>query len=106
MQIFDLICDFFRNSLLTSQYDYFFYMESDAIPVRKLWMDRIYEEVEFVSEFWVKGSIYRGKSKPLEYCYTLCGCAEHMNGNSFYKLGDPNFNSFLNKLEKNINFDR
>jgi hypothetical protein len=80
-------------------------MESDAIPIRKYWMDRIYEEIEYSSDFWVKGSIYRGPSKPLEYCYSLCGCAEHMNGNSIYKLNDVNFNSFLKLAHSKINFD-
>lgn len=51
----------FRNPELYNHYNYLFYMEPDTVPIRALWMDRIYEEVEFVEDFWVKGSIYRGK---------------------------------------------
>jgi hypothetical protein len=80
-------------------------MESDTVPIRSNWLDRLYYEVAMVPPFWVKGSIYRGPTKPLEYCYSLCGCAEHMNGNSIYRLGDHRFNEFLNKLYNEMNFD-
>lgn len=96
----------FRNHFFTSNYDYLFYMEPDAGPIRSNWLDRIYEEVEFVTDFWVKGSIYRGPTKPKDYCYNLySGCAEHMNGNSIYKLGDPDFNRFLNEIEQEIDLN-
>ena len=80
-------------------------MESDSVPIRKYWLDRVYEDIEFTSNFWVKGSIYRGLSKPLQYCFHLCGCAEHMNGNSIYKLGDATFNQFLNNLFDTIDYN-
>jgi hypothetical protein len=49
----------FRSPTLQA-YDYLFYMEPDTVPIREGWLDKVYEEVEFVDDFWVKGSIYRG----------------------------------------------
>ena len=79
-------------------------MELDTVPIRKLWLDRLYEEVEFSTDFWIKGSIYRGTSKPLDFCYSLCGCAEHMNDNALFKLGDTLFERFLKEVERGISF--
>ena len=79
-------------------------MESDTVPIRNLWLDRLYEEVKYSSDFWMKGSIYRGKSSWNNYCYALCGCAEHINANSLYKLQDPAFNEFLSRVKSKVDY--
>merc|ERR1711916_10649 len=80
-------------------------MEPDTFPIRKLWLEALYEEAAFSgSDFYIKGSIYRGPAEPLAYCYELCGCAEHMNGNAIYKLGDDHLNVFLRSVFRKMDF--
>lgn len=84
--------DVFRKN-----YDYAFIMESDVKPIRPYWLDNVYEHAEYAMEdFWIKGSLYRGLADPKEYCFGIyCGCGDHFNGNSMFRLGDPVFDSFL-----------
>jgi hypothetical protein len=98
---------FFRTidmPALRDNADYFAYMEPDTLPVRALWLDRLYEQVEHGGDFWLKGSLYRGANKPLDYCYTLCGCAEHINGNAIHALHDERYLKFLRSVHRQMDF--
>jgi hypothetical protein len=98
---------FFRTvdlPALRDNADYFAYMEPDTLPVRALWLDRLYEQVEHGGDFWLKGSLYRGANKPLDYCYTLCGCAEHINGNAIHALHDERYLRFLRSVHRQMDF--
>ncbi|KAL6069168.1 hypothetical protein QOT17_007705 [Balamuthia mandrillaris] len=91
----------FKTEFIRGHYDYFFYMESDVRPIRPFWIDKIYEEIEFVPDFFQKGPMYQGIALPADYCYNLyCGCGDHMNGNSVYRLGHPIFDEFLKAAER------
>jgi hypothetical protein len=70
-----------------SEYDYFFYMEPDCIPIRNGWLD-ILQELTFVrlSPFWVQGSIYRGDAQ-VQDVQRL-----HINGNAIYSTADSYYN--------------
>lgn len=93
----------FENKNLSSQYDYFLWMEPDVRPIRSEWADRLLEETyHTLHEKWMTGSIYRGDIKssdgqlPEEY---------HINGNSIYKLGDLEFNEYLKQVRENQGLD-
>lgn len=85
-QFFELI------SRLSHYEDFIFYMETDCIPLRQGWLDAIRELAEGDSESWVIGSYYRGIEK-ISKNFTF-----HLNGNSLYRVGDPEFISFVEKF--------
>lgn len=84
--------------------DYIAYFEPDTLPVRALWLDRLYEQVEHGGDFWLKGSLYRGPNQPLDFCYSLCGCAEHINGNAIHALHDERYVKFLRSVYRQMDF--
>lgn len=76
----------FGMEYFVNHYSHFFMMEPDVRAIRPGWVDQMYLEVFMDgSDFWQKGSV--------RY-YTPQG-DHHLNGNAFYKLGDPQFNCFL-----------
>lgn len=109
---------------LRQRADYIAYFEPDTLPVRALWLDRLYEQVEYGGDFWLKGSLvsawavrlslaangtflasqYRGPNAPLDFCYSLCGCAEHINGNAIHALHDERYVKFLRSVYRQMDF--
>jgi hypothetical protein len=47
---------------LRQRADFIAYFEPDTLPVRALWLDRLYEQVEYGGDFWLKGSLVRARA--------------------------------------------
>ncbi|KAL9643487.1 hypothetical protein ABK040_010101 [Willaertia magna] len=88
---------FTAMELLKKDYDYFFLMEPDVTPIRDHWLDKIVNETIFVQDdFWMKGSMSRCPSK---YGAIAERQDFHINGNALYKLGEPKFEEYIEKVK-------
>jgi hypothetical protein len=113
---------------LSGLYDYFMLMEHDVRVIRPGWLDAIWKECAFPTEFYIKGSILRGRrcaactmlllprihaasSRPradpnLNYEQCSSGWLDslawigHINGNGLYRLGNPHFHALINDTMK------
>lgn len=82
--------------ILVDEYRYMYWMEADQQPCKPGWLDRVYNKAIFNPGFWMIGSIMRdGQSSSTYYSF-----ADHLNGNSLYRLDDPGFHSFLSKVQE------
>ncbi|KAL9645632.1 hypothetical protein ABK040_015847 [Willaertia magna] len=78
-------------------FDYYFQFEPDVIPIKSNWLDKILNEsVHAPSDFWQKGSLSRC---PDEYAELGRRQDFHMNGNALYKLGDPKFKDYIERVK-------
>mmetsp|Transcript_6475 Transcript_6475/g.7034 ORF Transcript_6475/g.7034 Transcript_6475/m.7034 type:complete len:333 (+) Transcript_6475:75-1073(+) len=107
--------EFFKRPEIKGNYDYWFLMEPDVLPVRPLWLEHVYKETLDVSPFWIKGSIaFRGAclshpkhinkpcpppANPLETRFNGHWFV-HINGNAIYRIGDPEFLAFREDVIK------
>lgn len=73
-----------------------FYMEPDCIPVRNFWLNSI--DYESKSDFWIKGSIFRGL--PTKMNSSLVSFRAHINGNALYNLVDEFSAFYFNHVRK------
>ena len=74
---------------LVSSYSHFFLMEPDTRPFRSGWSDRMLLEVMLDRvDFWQKGSM----------AYYDPEDDHHINGNAIYRLGDPGYSCFLERV--------
>eukprot|EP00435_Cladocopium_sp_Y103_P036360 s1429_g9.t1 len=92
----------FYAAEFTADYDAFFFMEIDAVPVRPRWMDQLLLEVPRASA--IRGSGYRGDlfegpfgAEMLEIRY--------VNGNAIYNLRHPWLRWLHAQLEKEAEVD-
>lgn len=70
------------------------YMEPDLRPIRSNWLITCMLEVAWPqSNFWVKGSIFRGKRGTLS-AVSYVPNLYHINGNAFYNVGSSEFRTF------------
>lgn len=84
---------FFQTLRRVERYGrYTFLMETDCLPIRRGWLERLQELVDGSEPFWVMGSPYRGLEK-LGKDYV-----RHLNGNAIYAVGDPAFQTFLTEF--------
>ena len=75
-------------------YPYIFYMETDCLPIKADWLNKLTEIVNNSENFWLKGSIYRGNS-PIDRDFQ-----NHINGNAIYATGNPDFQRFVKEVWK------
>jgi len=68
---------------------YAFLMETDCLPVRRGWLSQIQKLVNTAEPFWIMGSSYRGQQMLSK------DSVRHINGNSVYAVGDPDFQAFV-----------
>ena len=77
-------------SLRAQAYTHFFWMEPDTKPIRRYWLDALIREIAdnrasahdsdyVVTNWWLRGSIYRGTRDIGDYLL-------HINGNALYHL--------------------
>jgi len=101
-QFYKLMLEQFADDAFPADYKYIFWFEHDVKPLRTFWFDKLYEEVDSVDEFYLKGSIFRGKR---QYDYQLARpywdnlWLPHMNGNAFYRVGDAYWRSVINRTK-------
>ena len=84
---------------LLRRYSHFFMLEADVRATRSFWVDQLMREVTLERlRFWQKGSIaYNDLSGNL-----------HVNGNGIFRLGDEEFNCFMQQelaIFYPLNFD-
>lgn len=77
--------------LMAGVHDFIFYMETDCVPLRQGWLDRVRALAEGDPESWVIGGLYRG-DEPIDDRFFL-----HLNGNALYRVGDPAFMEFIRR---------
>mmetsp|Transcript_16549 Transcript_16549/g.20229 ORF Transcript_16549/g.20229 Transcript_16549/m.20229 type:complete len:735 (+) Transcript_16549:161-2365(+) len=87
------------TSGLFGSYDVAFVMESDVIPTRKDWLDKLLQEAE-QSEFAILGSKYSGNSWDNFLDILPISLRHHINGNALYNITNPLFLNILNQLEE------
>lgn len=81
---------------LVDGYRYMYWMEADQLPCKMGWLDRIYHTAINNPGFWMIGSIVRdGQAITTYYSF-----ADHLNGNSLYRLDDPAFHTFLSRVQE------
>jgi len=85
-QFFNLI------NYFSSSEEFIFYMETDCVPIRQGWLDRIIELAEGDQESWIIGSYYKGIDKISDDFFL------HLNGNALYRTGDRDFIKFTNEF--------
>lgn len=68
---------------------YSFLMETDCVPIRRGWLERLTALCRPPAAFWIMGSAYRGIDK-LDPRF-----ARHINGNAVYAAGEPQFQEFI-----------
>eukprot|EP00741_Cyanophora_paradoxa_P008800 tig00001375_g8517.t1 len=81
----------FQNQMMAHTYKYFFLFEPDVRPIKRFWLDAIYEETFDRNDFWVKGSVSQcaGDYAHMDF---------HVNGNALYKLGDDHWLDYLQRV--------
>jgi hypothetical protein len=85
---------FFRSLFaLHSVCRYAFFMETDCLPLRPDWLGSLYDRIQTAEEFWVLGSVYKGKTEILRRS------ARHINGNAVYAVGDEQFIDFAKQWQ-------
>lgn len=68
-----------------------------------MWADALYIEATLPTahhggppDYWMKGSVYRGRGFDAAALYTSnWNWIDHLNGNAFYRLNDPEFEDFV-----------
>jgi hypothetical protein len=82
-------------------YEYAFWCEHDVTPVQPGWIDALLLEVTFHGDFFVKGSIHRGRKLDAIVPYPDdASWVTHINGNALYRANNPVFNSMISQCEE------
>lgn len=81
---------------LVDDYRYMYWMEADQRPCQAGWLDKIYALAISRPGFWMIGSIVRDGQQSNTY-YSF---ADHINGNALYRLDDPEFHTFLGRVQE------
>ena len=82
------------------RYDYIFWMETDAFPVQRGWLDRLREESTSPRGFWRKGPTQRPLLPP-DMLGMVGPHHYHMNAVGWYRVGDPCYREFLRCVREN-----
>ncbi|GJQ09005.1 hypothetical protein GpartN1_g796.t1 [Galdieria partita] len=95
---------------LENNYLYFQIIEPDVTPFRHdlAWLQEVVAMTRDHNDFWVKGSVSACPSGMKPHFRTFCiqysiGTAwidYHINGNALYKLGDRDFDVYLQRVQK------
>lgn len=68
------------------------YFEPDTIPLQRNWLNLLYlANLGPSSNFWMKGSIFRGNSRFVKSSLQK----NHINGNALYNIGEDQFAEFI-----------
>lgn len=82
-----------------TEFSYFMLVEPDVTPIREHWLDALGAELQISTpgqDFWIKGSVPRcmGSYGRIAQRNDL-----HLNGNGIFKLNDPGFNDYLERVK-------
>lgn len=87
------------DELHDGRYDYIFWMETDAFPVQRGWLDRLREESTSPRGFWRKGPTQRPLLPP-DMLGMVGPHHYHMNAVGWYRVGDPCYREFLRRVRE------
>jgi hypothetical protein len=76
-------------------YSYFFYMETDVLPIQQDWAEILWILTRDIFGYWQKGGMIRTRN----FLERGWGPDLHINGNSLYKSGDICFQNFLKRVQ-------
>lgn len=80
----------------TAPYKAIFWSEWDTSPIRAGWATKLYEEATIGEPFFIKGSIYHGRTLDESVAApSNWDWVSHINGNALYATDDPAFPAFL-----------
>ncbi|CAE7240666.1 CSMD1 [Symbiodinium sp. CCMP2456] len=79
-----ILRSFLDSTLAPADYDAFFFMEFDSVPLRSLWLDQLYAEVVIYPRAAIRGSRYRGDSWDPFLDEISAELLQHLNGNAIY----------------------
>jgi hypothetical protein len=88
-----------KSEIEGSSYDYLFWMEHDVHPIRGGWLDFLLLEISFNGDFFVKGSLHRGRwLDAVETNFdSMQPWVAHINGNALYAFNDEVFRALVSK---------
>eukprot|EP00591_Stephanopyxis_turris_P001522 CAMPEP_0195511176 /NCGR_PEP_ID=MMETSP0794_2-20130614/3591_1 /TAXON_ID=515487 /ORGANISM="Stephanopyxis turris, Strain CCMP 815" /LENGTH=720 /DNA_ID=CAMNT_0040638727 /DNA_START=505 /DNA_END=2667 /DNA_ORIENTATION=+ len=81
------------------QYDGFYLMEGDSIPVKAHWLDVLLEEIEKFRPFAILGAKYNGDKWDQFYEKIPISLLHHINGNGIYNTSHPLLDRLVGQLE-------
>ncbi|KAL7550487.1 hypothetical protein ACHAWF_013708, partial [Thalassiosira exigua] len=80
-------------------YEGFFLMEQDARPIRPLWLDAVWSEIEANRPFATLGSRYNGDHWDPIYEHVPVSAIRTTNGNAIYNTSHPLLERLVSQLE-------
>ena len=89
----------------TGAYDYFFLMEPDVLVIREGWLDHLWALSAFPTEFYIKGSILRGRRADAALrlppgsanASAAAATMGHIDSCALYRLGNADFTRLVNE---------
>ncbi len=86
-------------------YDAWFLMEFDSVPIRAYFLDALAGEIEQTRPFAILGSTYRGDRWDLMMTEVHPSLKNHINGNAVYNSSHPKMRFLINRLEEDHHTD-
>jgi len=80
-------------------YDGFYLMEGDSIPIKTYWLDTLLSEIEANRPFAIMGAKYNGDKWDNFYEQIPLSLIDHTNGNAIYNTSHPLLDRLVGQLE-------
>lgn len=80
-------------------YDGFYLMEGDSIPIKSHWLDVVLSEIEYYRPFAILGAQYDGDKWDQFYEQIPISLLHHTNGNGIYNTSHPLLERLVGQLE-------
>ena len=90
----NLFYNLFLDEWLHASYDVLLWMETDLLPIKPLWLPRVYEEAAAPRGFWRKGPA----QQPRLAHSMISAHHYHMNTAGLYRLGQPCFIALMARV--------
>ncbi|MDB9786568.1 hypothetical protein OAB57_00535 [Bacteriovoracaceae bacterium] len=84
-------------------YEAFYLMEPDSIPIRSFWLDKIRHEMEEKKPFAIMGSEYKGDKWDAYPHLINDALKHHINGNAIYNTSNEVMQDLIKQLEEESN---
>lgn len=81
------------------EYDGFYLMEGDSIPIKSYWLDTVLSEIEVNRPFAIMGAKYNGDKWDSFYESIPIPLLDHTNGNAIYNTSHPLLERLVGQLE-------
>jgi len=81
------------------EFDGFYLMEGDSIPIKSYWLDVVLSEIEMNRPFAIMGAKYNGDKWDNFYEQIPISLLDHTNGNAIYNTSHPLLERLVGQLE-------